>query len=39
MRLVVVKAPVQTYSLVGGHGVRVDGLSLDEVAALFGKLG
>lgn len=39
MRLVVVKAQAQTYSLVGGHGVRVEGLSLDEVAALFGKLG
>jgi transposase-like protein len=39
MRLVVVKAQAQTYSVVGGHGVRIDGLSLDEVASLFGKLG
>jgi transposase-like protein len=37
-RVVLRPAAVRSYSVVGGHGVRVDDLSLDEVAALFERL-
>ena len=39
IRPVMIRPTVRRYSVVGGHGARVEDLSLDEVAALFEKLG
>jgi transposase-like protein len=39
IRPVMIRPSVRRYSVVGGHGARVEELSLDEVAALLEKLG